>query len=85
MQDKVIVYNNVEHGSLNLCFPCSNIHTLEDVALKDVPAGVPYKILDIKDLPQSEIFRQAWTYDFKADSDGVGMGADAFFKERGYT
>jgi hypothetical protein len=84
MQDKVIVYNN-EFGSLDLCFPCSNIHSLEDVALKDVPAGVSYKILNVDDLPESDTFRNAWTYDFKADSDGVGMGAEAFFKERGYT
>lgn len=84
MQDKVIIYNDVEEGTLALCFPCSNIHTLEDVALKDVPAGVAYKILDVADLPESDIFRDAWTADL-AEPDGVGMGAEAFFKERGIT
>ena len=88
MKDKVIIYNRSDldaRGKLVLCFPCSKVHSLEDVALKDVPAGVPFKILDIKDLPESKIFLEAWTYDFKADADGIGMGADAFFKERGYT
>ena len=58
---------------------------MEDIALKDVPAGVPFQILDIKELPESPTFYEAWTADFEASADGVGMGADAFFKERGYT
>ena len=34
---------------------------LEDVAAKDVPAGVPYRFIDVSDLPATRIFRAAWT------------------------
>tara|TARA_Y100000004_G_C8754841_1_gene344022 strand:+ start:388 stop:597 length:210 start_codon:yes stop_codon:yes gene_type:complete len=46
--------------------------SLEDTALKDVPSGVKYKIIDVSDLPQERDFRDAWEYDFTTDFDGVG-------------
>ena len=46
--------------------------SLEDTALKDVPTGVKYKIIDASDLPQDRDFRNAWEYDFTTDFDGVG-------------
>jgi len=46
--------------------------SLEETALKDVPTGVKYKIIDESDLPSDRDFRNAWEYDFTADFDGVG-------------
>ena len=47
--------------------------SVEETALKDVPSGVKYKIIDASDLPQERDFRNAWEYDFdKNGHDGVG-------------
>jgi len=46
--------------------------SLEETALKDVPSGVKYKIIDESDLPSDRDFRNAWEYDFTTDFDGVG-------------
>lgn len=46
--------------------------SLEETALKDVPSGVKYKIIDASDLPQERDFRGAWEYDFTENFDGVG-------------
>jgi hypothetical protein len=46
--------------------------SLEETALKDVPSGVKYKIIDSTDLPADRDFRNAWEFDFSNDFDGVG-------------
>lgn len=46
--------------------------SLEETALKDVPSGVKYKIIDASNLPQERDFRNAWEFDFTTDFDGVG-------------
>lgn len=45
---------------------------IEEVALKDVPAGTPFLIVEESDLPDM-IFREAWIADF---SNPHGRGAD---------
>lgn len=54
---------------------------VEEVARKDVPAGVAYKIVDAADIPTDRTFRGAWEADFSSP-DGVGIGADAWFAEQ---
>ncbi len=46
--------------------------SLEETALKDVPTGVKYKIIDVSDLPSDRDFRNAWEFDFSENFDGVG-------------
>ena len=46
--------------------------SIEDTALKDVPTGIKFKILNVSDLPSDLTFRDAWEYDFSKDYDGVG-------------
>ena len=47
--------------------------SLEETALKDVPTGVKYKIINVSDLPSDRDLRNAWEYDFdKNGHDGVG-------------
>jgi hypothetical protein len=36
--------------------------TIEEIAAKDVPAGKPYKIVDVADIPTDRTFRDAWEY-----------------------
>jgi len=32
------------------------------IAAKDVPAGKPFKIVDVSDIPEDRTFRAAWEY-----------------------
>lgn len=36
--------------------------TIEEIAAKDVPAGKPYKIVDVADIPEDRTFRNAWEF-----------------------
>lgn len=45
--------------------------TMHLIAKKDVPTGVPYKIIDTEDVPTDRTFRAAWEADFTT-FDGVG-------------
>ena len=82
-QDQVIIYEI--DGELWVCYPNNQCRwSLEEIALKDVPQGIKFKFMKRSDLPESMVFRDAWTADF-SDHDGVGMGATAFFEERGIT
>ena len=40
--------------------------TIEEVAKKDVPAGVPYRIVNDDEVPSDRTFRNAWT-----DNNGI--------------
>ena len=66
---KRIIYQN-ETG-ISVIAPSGNL-SLEATALKDVPTGVKYKIIDASDLPPDRDFRNAWEFDFTTDFDGVG-------------
>lgn len=52
--------------------------TIEEIAAKDVPAGVAYKIVDTASIPEDRTFRGAWEADI-TEPDGVGLGYDAWF------
>lgn len=52
--------------------------TIEEIALKDVPAGVPFKIIDTETIPTDRTFRDAWETDF-SNPDGYGIGHEAYF------
>lgn len=36
--------------------------TIEQIAKKDVPAGKPFKIVDVADIPTDRTLRAAWEY-----------------------
>ena len=52
--------------------------TIEEIAAKDVPAGKPFKIVDVSDIPSDRTFRNAWEADMSSP-DGTGMGHEAWF------
>lgn len=67
---------------LNIIHPISGSGlTPQEVALKDVPEGVPFKFIQLSDLPSDRKFRSAWEMDFSTP-DGYGMGADKFWASK---
>ena len=78
MNQRIIYQNN--EGGVSILIPTGEI-AIEEVARKDVPAGVPYKIVDVADIPSDRTFRNAWEADI-TEPDGVGIGADAWFAEQ---
>jgi len=48
------------------------------VALKDVPAGVPFKIVDASEIPEDRTFRAAWEADPATLTDGIGAESNEF-------
>tara|TARA_R110000868_G_C10733936_1_gene751841 strand:+ start:107 stop:295 length:189 start_codon:yes stop_codon:yes gene_type:complete len=59
--DKRIIYPN-ESGGVSIIIPADCGLTIEEIAAKDVPSGVPYKIIDASDVPSDRTFRSAWEY-----------------------
>jgi hypothetical protein len=59
-----IIYPN-DNGGVSILIPTPEYlaeHTIEELAAKDVPAGKPYKIVDVADIPSDRTFRNAWEY-----------------------
>lgn len=76
-----IIYQT-EEGGVAVIVPAINSGlTIEEIARKDVPAGVPYRIIDVADVPEDRTFRNAWEADF-TDYDGEGIGHEAWFAEQ---
>ena len=75
-----IIYQT-DDGGLAVIIPspeCLLEHTVEEIALKDVPAGKPFKIVDVTDIPEDRTFRAAWEVDVATLTDGVGADSDEF-------
>ena len=51
---------------------------IEAIALKDVPAGKPFKIVNTTDVPSDRTFRAAWEVDEATLTDGVGADSNSF-------
>jgi hypothetical protein len=52
-----------EDGGVVVLIPAQDCGlTIEEIAAKDVPAGKPYKIVDVTDIPEDRTFRDAWEY-----------------------
>jgi len=56
-------------------------HTIQEIAEKDVPAGKPYKIVSVDDIPSDRTFRNAWEVDEADLSDGTGGDYDMFITD----
>jgi hypothetical protein len=57
-----IIYPNDE-GGVSIIVPAPECGlTIEEIAAKDVPAGKPYKIVDVSYIPSDRTFRNAWEY-----------------------
>ena len=59
-----IIYPS-DDGGVSILIPSAEYleeHTIEELAAKDVPAGKPYKIVDVSEIPEDRTFRNAWEY-----------------------
>ena len=69
-----IIYKN-EDGGISIITPTPESlksMTIEDIALKDVPTGLPFAIVEDTEIPEDRTFRDAWTVDETTLTDGVG-------------
>lgn len=63
MTQRIIYQNN--DGGVSIIIPTPEALqtlTIDDIAKKDVPAGVAYQIVDVSDIPTDRTFRGAWTW-----------------------
>lgn len=56
---KRILFPN-DDGGVSIIIPAESV----EVAMKDIPSGKPYLIVDAADIPADRTFRNAWTADF---------------------
>lgn len=68
-------------GGISAIHPLTSDMTIEDIALKDTPFGVPYLIVDDSAIPTDRIFRNAWEADFSSP-DGYGLGPQRYFIQK---
>lgn len=66
-----IIYPN-NNNTISVVIPAQD-SDISIVVKKDVPNGVPYKIVSVDDIPSDRTFRNAWTVDF-SNPDGYGEG-----------
>ena len=76
MNNRIIYPTN--DGGIAIIIPALCNLTIEEIAQKDVPAGIPFLIIDADDIPEDRSNREAWEADF-SDPDGYGVGHDAWF------
>tara|TARA_R100000742_G_C4262362_1_gene80168 strand:+ start:576 stop:821 length:246 start_codon:yes stop_codon:yes gene_type:complete len=70
--EKRIIYKS-SNGSVKVIVPADNIDmTVEEIAQKDVPTGVKYKIVDVSEISPDRTFRNAWDIDEAELTDGTG-------------
>ena len=70
------------NGEIAILMPCECGLTIKEIAMKDVPAGTPYLIVEDSVLPSDWTYSSAWEVDF-SKPDGYGIGAEQFFALRG--
>jgi hypothetical protein len=49
-----------DDGDVAVIVPAESV----ELAMKDIPSGKPYLIVDAADIPTDRAFRNAWTADF---------------------
>lgn len=71
--DKRIVFQLPEQPA-SIIIPCECSLSLEQIGQKDVPAGVPFWIVDAASIPTDRTFRDAWELDTAAMGEPSGIG-----------
>lgn len=75
-----IIYKTDE-GGVAVIIPTQEAleqHGIQAIAIKDVPAGKPFKIVDAAGIPSDRSQRDAWTVDEAELTDGVGGESNEF-------
>lgn len=58
MNSRILFPN--DDGGVSIIIPAESV----EAAMKDIPSGKPYLIVDAADIPTDRTFRNAWTADF---------------------
>jgi hypothetical protein len=77
---QVIVFKQ-DGGVLAVVHPSAEAlskYGIEAIARKDVPAGKPFRIMELADIPTDRALRNAWTIDDALLSHGVGSELSVF-------
>jgi hypothetical protein len=77
---QVIIYKQ-DNGVAAIVVPSQealDAHGIMAIAIKDVPAGKPFKIVDASDILSDRSDRDAWTVDDADLTDGVGGKSNEF-------
>lgn len=87
METRRFAYPDPVTGNLWIGHPSENTkYSFDEICKRDTPAGQPYVILDVNDLPLDAVaFAEAWEVDF-SNPDGYGIGHDdwdAWYSENG--
>jgi len=69
--NKRIIYKSTD-GNVAVIIPADCGLTVEQIAAKDVPTGLTYKIVDVADIPTDRADRALWDVDEADLTDGVG-------------
>jgi len=75
---QVIIYNQ-DNGIPAVVTPtpeCLETHTILEIAVKDVPAGKPFAIVDASELPTEP--QETWVIDDADLTDGIGGESNEF-------
>jgi hypothetical protein len=75
---QVIIYNE-DNGTPAVVMPTQealDAHGIMAIAVKDVPAGKPFKIVDASDLPTEP--QETWVVDEADLTDGIGGESNEF-------
>lgn len=84
MSQIIIFKRSASSNQISVLIPtdeCLQIHSIESIAKKDVPSGLPFKILSLSDLPEEAKY---WDEFFDAiewdgsDADGIGSESNEF-------
>jgi hypothetical protein len=59
--DRRVIYPN-EQGGVSIIVPTLECPSI-DRLIQDVPAGKPYQVLHVSEIPDDRTYRNAWTYE----------------------
>ena len=79
----IIIYKNTDNvaGVLIPTQEALSFATIEQIAEKDVPKDLPYKIVSVDDIPTDRTYRQSWRWDDSIVPDGFGGESNEFDAE----
>lgn len=69
---KRIIYMQSNGVLAVLCPSPNEQRSLDEIAKKDVPTGLKYKIVNVSEVPSDRTFRDAWEINEDELTDGVG-------------
>jgi len=75
-----IIYKTPE-GGVAVIHPSAEAlasYSINQIAAKDVPPGLAYKIVNADVIPSDRTFRDAWEVDETTLTDGVGSPSNTF-------